>query len=337
MARAGLVDELLDALDAAKGLHDRTIYQGASQPLVRYRDELVAWKERVHQLVRRELGRDAARAFDAVADPGVLGPTVPWLDDVVAKYETYLHDLIHRLRTERGAAADTTPIPAFCSYSSRDDVHRERFQVALAVLEREGILKMWEFRSLEAGTDWDAEIRKHLHAAKLIFLLLSPDFFASRYSVEEELTTALKRHAAGTARVVPIIVRPCDWLHTDLRKLQALPRDGKPITEWPNADAAWQDVTTGIRRVAQSMKASDAMQPPPLATITRKQRTVLLIFAERGCRAGEGLPINVFVGDRDAMEAIEELVGAGALAYGKNQYVLLTEEGFQLPLQVQEQ
>lgn len=336
MSRAELVDELLDAIDAAKGLRDRTIFQGASQPLVHYRNELVAWKERVHQLVRRELGRDAARAFDAVADPGVLGPTVPWLDDVVAKYETHIQEVVHRLRADR-SAADAAPIPAFCSYSSRDDAYRERFQVALAVLEREGILQMWEFRSLEAGTDWDAEIRKHLHAAKLIFLLLSPDFFASRYSVEEELMTALKRHAAGSARVVPIIVRPCDWLHTDLRKLQALPRDGKPITEWPNADAAWQDVTSGIRRVVQSMKAVGALQPPPLASITRRQRTVLRIFAERGCRAGEGLPINVFIGDRDAMEAIEELVGTGALAYGKNQYVLLTEEGYEFALEVEEQ
>ena len=192
---------------------------------------------------------------------------------------------------------------------------------------------MWEFRSLEAGTEWDAEIRTHLHAAKLSFLLLSPDFFASRYSVEEELTTALKRHAAGTARIVPIIVRPCDWVHTDLRKLQALPKDGKPITEWANTDAAWQDVTNGIRKVVQSLNAPGAMQATQPAAITGRQRDVLGVFAERSRRPGEGLPINVFVGDRDAMEAIEELVGAGALAYGKNHYVLLTEQGYDLILQ----
>lgn len=329
MAQHELTDELLDAIDTAKALHGRTIYQGASQPLVGYRDELVAWKDEVHQLIRAQLGRDAAREFAAVADPGVLGPTVPLLDDVVAKYEAYLHGLVDRLRAGAETEGQSVPIPAFCSYSSKDDAYRERFQVALAVLEREGLLTMWEFRSLEAGTEWDAEIRKHLHAAKLIFLLLSPDFFASRYSVEEELATALKRHAAGTARVVPIIVRPCDWLYTDLRKLQALPKDGKAITEWLNPDAAWQDVTNGIRRVVQSLNASGGMQAKQTA-MTRRQRDVLSVFAERGRRPGEGLPINVFVGDRDAMEAIEELVGAGALANGKNHYVLLTEQGYEV-------
>lgn len=329
MAHDGLTDELLDAIDAAKALRGRTIYQGASQPLVRYRDELVAWKDEVHQLIRAQLGRDAAREFSAVADPGVLGPTVPLLDDVVATYEAYLHGLVARLRAGAETEGKRVPIPSFCSYSSKDDAYRERFQVALAVLEREGLLTMWEFRSLEAGTEWDIEIRKHLHAAKLIFLLLSPDFFASRYSVEEELATALQRHAAGTARVVPIIVRPCDWLHTDLRKLQALPKDGKAITEWLNPDAAWQDVTNGIRRVVQSLNASGGTQAKQPA-MTRRQRDVLTVFAERGRRAGEGLPINVFVGDRDAMEAIEELVGAGALAYGKNHYVLLTEQGYEV-------
>jgi hypothetical protein len=334
MTRDELTDELLDTIEAAKGLHERTIYQGASQPLVRYRDELVAWKERTLQLVRRELGRDAARDFAAVADPGVLGPTVPLLDDVVAKYATYIQTLVDRLRTDRaGTAGKSTPIPAFCSYSSKDDAYRERFQVALAVLEREELLTMWEFRSLEAGTEWDAEIRKHLHAAKLIFLLLSPDFFASRYSVEEELATALKRHTAGTARIVPIIVRPCDWLHTDLRKLQALPKDGKAITEWANTDAAWQDVTNGIRRVVQSLNtAGEASQPE----MTRRQRDVLRVFAKRGRRPGEGLPVNVFVGDRDAMEAIEELVGAGALAHGKNHYVLLTDQGYEVARELAE-
>ena len=188
---------------------------------------------------------------------------------------------------------------------------------------------MWEFRSLEAGTEWDAEIRKHLHAAKLILLLVSPDFFASRYTVEEELKTALERHAAGSARVVPIIIRPCDWPNTDLRKLQALPQDGKAVTDWPSLDAALQDVTNGIRGAILSIRALEAAPATdPSAGLTRGQRKVLAIFADRGKRTGEGMPINVFVGNREAMEAIDELVDGDVLARGRSNYVLLTERGY---------
>ncbi|MDP9191100.1 MAG: toll/interleukin-1 receptor domain-containing protein [Acidobacteriota bacterium] len=328
-----LADLLLDAIDNAKAIPAQTIYQGARQPLVEYRNELVNWKANTKQLIHGELGRDAARAFDEVGNPSVLGPTTDILDGVIAAYGTYLTELAAKVRQPKPAHTDDgplpTPIPAFCSYSSMDDVHRARLKVALAVLEREGILKMWEFRSLEAGIEWDAEIRKHLHAAKLIILLVSPDFFASRYTVEEELTTALERHAAGTARVVPIIVRPCDWPHTDLRKLQALPQDGKPVIEWVSLDAAWQDVTNGIRRVIRSIRAVDAIAAAdPPAALTKAQRAVMAVFADRGRRAGEGMPINVFVGDRAAMEAIDELANEGVLLRGRNNFVLLTERGY---------
>ena len=60
---------------------------------------------------------------------------------------------------------------------------------------------------------------------------------------------ALERHENGDARVIPIIVEPCDWLSSHLRRLKALPRDGKPIAEWTNQNNAFLDIVTELRRL----------------------------------------------------------------------------------------
>jgi hypothetical protein len=41
----------------------------------------------------------------------------------------------------------------------------------------------------------------------------------------------MERHEAGTARVIPVILRPVHgWQLAVFGKLQALPKDGKPVT-----------------------------------------------------------------------------------------------------------
>jgi hypothetical protein len=61
------------------------------------------------------------------------------------------------------------------------------------------------------------------------------------------MKTALERHAAGEAVVIPVILRPVDWQATPFGAFQALPRDGKPVTTFENLDIALQQVASGIR------------------------------------------------------------------------------------------
>ncbi len=63
----------------------------------------------------------------------------------------------------------------------------------------------------------------------------------------------MERHEKGEARVIPIILRPCLWHDAPFGKLNALPKDGKPVTSWPNRDEAFLDVAKGIRRVVEGL------------------------------------------------------------------------------------
>jgi len=68
------------------------------------------------------------------------------------------------------------------------------------------------------------------------------------------MTTALGRNKCGEARLVPIILRKCDWQSASFGKLLALPKDGTAITLWDDRDEAWTDVLNGIRKVVDERR-----------------------------------------------------------------------------------
>ncbi len=63
----------------------------------------------------------------------------------------------------------------------------------------------------------------------------------------------MDRHETGEAHVIPIILSPVDWTDAPFAKLQAFPRDAKPITTWSNQNEAFYDVAQGIRRVVNQI------------------------------------------------------------------------------------
>jgi formylglycine-generating enzyme required for sulfatase activity len=86
-----------------------------------------------------------------------------------------------------------------------------------------------------------------------VLLLVSRYFLASDYCYETEMQRAVQRHEEGTARVIPIILRPCSWEESEFKKLQVLPTDGKPVTSWTNPEEAFLIVEKGIRQVVDAL------------------------------------------------------------------------------------
>jgi hypothetical protein len=103
------------------------------------------------------------------------------------------------------------------------------------------------------GKDFEHEILHHLETAHLILLLISANFLASEYCYAKEMNRAMRRHAMGQARVIPIILRPADWHDTPFGKLNALPKDGKPVTTWTKRDLALLDIAKGIRDAVETL------------------------------------------------------------------------------------
>jgi hypothetical protein len=147
------------------------------------------------------------------------------------------------------------PLSVFVSYAHADETLKDELVIHLATLKRQGKIQAWQDRDIEAGAEWDAGIKAQLEMAEIVLLLISPRFLASDYCYDLEMQRAIERHDAGTARVIPIILKSCDWQGTPFSKLQVLPKDGKPIVKWDDRDEAFLNVVQGIRRVVESLQA----------------------------------------------------------------------------------
>ncbi len=147
------------------------------------------------------------------------------------------------------------PVEIFISYAHEDRDLCDQLCKQLSPLKRQERVRIWTDELISAGAEWSDEILAALDRAQLVLLLVSADFLASDFCYMEEMTRALERHRAGTARVVPVILRPCEWHSTPLGELKALPRDGKPVQEWPNPDAAFSDVVKGLGPVLKELSS----------------------------------------------------------------------------------
>lgn len=159
------------------------------------------------------------------------------------------------------------PVDVFFSYSHEDEKLRDKLALHLANLKNQGLIKLWHDRKISAGTEWVKEIDDQLDSAGIILLLVSDHFLASDYCYGVEMKRSLARHDAGEAIVIPIILKPVDWSGAPFGKLQAFPKDAKPVTKWNNRDEAFLNIAQGIREAAQTLSSQleqkRATAPPP--------------------------------------------------------------------------
>jgi tetratricopeptide (TPR) repeat protein len=169
-----------------------------------------------------------------------------------------IEDLLGEVAYRRSLAQrPTEAIEVFFSYAHEDEELRDELEKHLSILKRQGVITSWHDRKIGAGKEWEGEIDIHLNMAHVILLLISPDFIASDYCWDIEVKRAMERHEAKEARVIPVILRPVDWKGAPFSKLQALPKDAKPVISWANRDEALLEVARGIRAAIEELGAED--------------------------------------------------------------------------------
>lgn len=154
----------------------------------------------------------------------------------------------------------------FFSYSHKDETLRDQLETHLAMLKNQGLIDSWHDRRILAGSELDDAIFAELEVADVILLLISADFLASTYCFSKEMRRAMERHEEGTARVIPVILRACDWQGAPFGKLMAAPKDGRPVRSWPDMDEAFADVALQVRRAVAALggtKAASEQAPAP--------------------------------------------------------------------------
>lgn len=159
---------------------------------------------------------------------------------------------VHQFRTSvyvHEEPAMTIPLKLFISYSKHDQVHKDTLLKHLAGLRRQDKIVTWNDHDLLPGEEWDARIKQELGKADIVLYLVSADSMATDYIQNIELPLIEARCQKGECKLVPVIVRHCDWLDLDFAKYYALPSKGKPVKAWDDEDEAWLEVVKGIKRI----------------------------------------------------------------------------------------
>jgi hypothetical protein len=111
------------------------------------------------------------------------------------------------------AVADRTTNGAklFISYSHVDTACVERLLIHLKPLERNNTIVCWSDRRIRTGDKWRNEIEANLRDAVIVILLVSADFLASDFIVNNELPPLLIKADSNGLRILPVILKPCGF------------------------------------------------------------------------------------------------------------------------------
>lgn len=162
------------------------------------------------------LSPNEARAIaDAIKRIGEAAP------DIMPAHAAHTRKLAH---VERRTGV-------FISYSHADAEWLKRLQVHLTPLERSGGFEFWDDTRIRPGDDWRREIAAGLGRSKVAVLLVSADFLASRFVMENELPALLAAASDEGAIVLAVIVSPCRYLETkSISRYQAVNPASQPLS-----------------------------------------------------------------------------------------------------------
>lgn len=137
---------------------------------------------------------------------------------------------LYRVGSKGAAASTKKGLRLFISYSHSDAECLDRLLVHLKPLERQGLIDCWSDKKIRAGDKWKSQLTQNLDHAAVAILLVSADFLASDFIVNNELPPLLMRAEANGIRILPVILKPCGF-HRDrvLQSFQAVNDPSEPL------------------------------------------------------------------------------------------------------------
>lgn len=163
---------------------------------------------------------------------------------------------------------------AFVSYSHKDVEYRSTLEIWLRQLKSNSVLHDWNDTKIVPGQVIDSVIDENLRDSDIAICLLSQDYLSSD-ACRKELEFALDE--SNNCHFVPVIVRPCSWADTPMRRHLALPEDGKAISTWQNPDEAFNSVYEGLKAVVDKLSVTFT----PKANFLRRHKEIEFVTQAR--------------------------------------------------------
>ena len=138
----------------------------------------------------------------------------------------------------------------FISYSHKDKKWRDDLDTHLKPYLRDGSITSWSDQQIGPGSQWFREIQSALTNSKIAVLLVSPDFLASDFIHEHELTPILKEAEQGGVKILWVPIRDSAYRRTPLNNYQAVLGPNTPLAAMTRAkrDQAWVTICEEVEK-----------------------------------------------------------------------------------------
>lgn len=154
--------------------------------------------------------------------------------------------------TPRGQERLERDVPrAFVSYSHADQEALKRLLVHLRPLEKKGVVEVWSDTKIKAGQRWREEISNALSRSGIAVLLISADFLASDFIVDNELPPLLRDAEEKGTRILPVVLKPCSFERDErLSVFQAINSPSEPLLSLSDIEQerVWDDVALAVEK-----------------------------------------------------------------------------------------
>lgn len=119
----------------------------------------------------------------------------------------------------------------FISYSHCDKKYLKWLQKHLKAFQRQNQqIEIWDDTKIQIGDKWKKEIESALDNTSIAFLLISKDFLASDFVMDNEIPTLLQKSSNEGTMIIPIILSPCLFEDSPISEFQAINPPEKPLS-----------------------------------------------------------------------------------------------------------
>jgi uncharacterized protein YjbI with pentapeptide repeats len=148
------------------------------------------------------------------------------------------------------AVSTGNPIDVFITCAPRDEPFQIELEKHLRPLQERGIIcgASESLQTLLAGSNRGEWLNGRLSSADVILPLISSDFCSDHIGQIEDIVKHRK------VKVVPIIVRACEWRETVLADFSELPTNGIPVEEWEFPHRAYVNIVKGVKGVLRAIR-----------------------------------------------------------------------------------
>jgi hypothetical protein len=136
----------------------------------------------------------------------------------------------------------------FISYSHENEDELHRLLVHLRAAKQNNMVEWWDDTQIKPGEKWHEEIKKAIASTRVAVLLVSVDYLASEFILENELPRLLTASEEEGITILPVILGPCGFKHTGLNRFQAVNDPFMPLSKMNKheKDEVWNKVVETI-------------------------------------------------------------------------------------------